>query len=50
MGHWGDSLGRQPRRRTKIEVQSLIGYAWLTHSPIVGTPVTLHPSIYKQLE
>jgi len=28
-----------------IEVQSLSGYAWLTHSPIVGKPVTLHPSI-----
>jgi hypothetical protein len=27
-----------------MEVRSLFGYAWLTHSPIVGTPVTPDPS------
>jgi len=27
-----------------IEVRFLTGYAWLTHSPIVGTPVTPDPS------
>jgi hypothetical protein len=32
-----------------IEGKPLFGYAWLTHSPIVGRPVTLAPSLPSML-
>ena len=50
-GHCVDS-GLAIRRTSLIcvliEGKPLFGYAWLTHSPIVGRPVTLAPSILHE--